>query len=150
MFPVEDGDRKKAGEMRVRPRFSVDGCGQNSRLLWVFNFLGVKDLTHVIIHHADSAGLPLSPPLFFGLPDEPLVLAALEHLADAPGLRRLLAIFRLHCSVVGVILAHRSNYHCGQPPRFFSSYKSTISASTSTIAASIASIRVKVRQLPVR
>jgi hypothetical protein len=53
--------------MRVSPRFSVDGCGQNSRLLWVFKSLGVEDLTHVIIHHTDSAGLPLSPPLFFGL-----------------------------------------------------------------------------------
>jgi hypothetical protein len=62
-----DGDRKKAGEMRVRPRFSVDGCGQNSRLLRVFKSLGVEDLMHVIIHHTDSAGLPLSPPLFFGL-----------------------------------------------------------------------------------
>jgi hypothetical protein len=53
--------------MRVRPRLSVDDCGQNSRLPWVFKSLGVEDLTQVIIHHADSAGLPLSPPLFFGL-----------------------------------------------------------------------------------
>jgi hypothetical protein len=30
---------KKSGEMRVRPRFSIDGCGQNSRLLWVFKSL---------------------------------------------------------------------------------------------------------------
>jgi len=61
------GDRKKAGEMRVRLRFSVDGCSQNSRPLRIFKSLGVKDLARVVIHHTDSAGLPLSPPLFFGL-----------------------------------------------------------------------------------
>lgn len=53
--------------MRVRPRFSVDGCGHNSRLLGVFKSLDVEDLTHVIIHLSESAGLPLSPSLFFGL-----------------------------------------------------------------------------------
>ena len=53
--------------MRVRPRFSIDSCSQKSRLLLVFKSLCAEDLTHVIIYHAYSAGLHLSPPLFFGL-----------------------------------------------------------------------------------
>jgi tartrate dehydratase alpha subunit/fumarate hydratase class I-like protein len=53
--------------MRVRPRFFVDGCTQNSRLLRIFKSLGVTDFARVVIHHAYSAGLPPSPPLFFGL-----------------------------------------------------------------------------------
>ena len=59
--------KKSGGDPESDPRFSVDDCGQNSRLLSVFKSLGVEDLTQVITHHADSAGLPLSPPLFFGL-----------------------------------------------------------------------------------
>jgi hypothetical protein len=29
--------------------------------------LGMKDLARVVFHRADSAGFPLSPPVFFGL-----------------------------------------------------------------------------------
>jgi hypothetical protein len=47
--------------------FFVDDCNQNSKLLWIFESLSLKDLACVVIHHTDSAGLPLSPPLFFGL-----------------------------------------------------------------------------------
>jgi hypothetical protein len=55
---------KKSEGDASQPHFSIDGCGQNSRLLWVFKSMGVEDLTHVIISHADSAGLRLSPPFF--------------------------------------------------------------------------------------
>jgi hypothetical protein len=66
-FCGRKGDRKKTGEMRVRPRFFVDGCTQNSRLLRRFKFLGMKNLARVVIHRADSTGPLLSPPVFFGL-----------------------------------------------------------------------------------
>ena len=61
------GDRKKPGERRVRLLFFVDGCSQNRRPLRIIKFLGVKDLARVVFHCIDSAGFPLSPPVFFGL-----------------------------------------------------------------------------------
>src|SRR5262245_42388842 len=68
--------------MRVRPRFFVDGCTQNSRLLRIFKSLGVTDFARVVIHHADSAGLPPSPPLFFGLCVICLIRAVIWELAE--------------------------------------------------------------------
>jgi hypothetical protein len=82
-------------------------------------------------------------------PNQPFILAALDYLADAQGLR---LAFGLPC-LVGFCLVGFVG-HCSLPgllrAAFSSSYRSMISASTSTIAASIASIRVKVRQLPTR
>jgi hypothetical protein len=74
--------------------------------------------------------------------NEPLIRPALQHLANAPGLR---TAFGLPCFVgcVGHMLTADNS-------ALLSSYKSIISALTSAIAASITSIRVKVRQLPMR
>src|SRR5262245_8610101 len=51
--------------MQVRHLFFVDGCSLNRRPLRIIISLGVKDLARVVSHRADSAGPPLSPPVFF-------------------------------------------------------------------------------------